>query len=129
MKMSKEFIGKYGVNLIIENKKGFIFLKTDNENLKGYYLRVYFEKETFKEMIQYITEISKEMWENFTPKEAEKFNEDYTEYYDRKYDNSGCLSLGDCCLIIETPSLEAEYVYKFNKKRTESFVFDCLNRK
>jgi hypothetical protein len=128
MKKSKEFIDKNGVNLIIENKKGFIFLKTDNKNLNRYLVRVYFEEETFKEMIQYITEISKEMWGNFSPKEAEKFSEDYTEYYDKKYDNSGYLSLSDCCLRLETPSLEAEYVYKFNKKRVESFIFDCLNR-
>ena len=50
MKKSKEFIDKNGINLIIENKKGFIFLKTDNKNLNGCWVRVYFKEETFKEI-------------------------------------------------------------------------------
>lgn len=96
---SKEFIDKYGVNLIIESNKNNIIFKTDSKNIKrDYYLTIYFNKEVFEELIKYIESISNEIWKDFTPKEANSISSDYEEYYDRKYDNNGYLSIGKTSL-------------------------------
>lgn len=121
----KEFIGKYGVNLIIESNKTNIILKTDSKNIeRDYYLNIYFNKEVFKELIKYIESISNKIWKDFTPKEANSISSDYEEYYDSKYDNNGYLSIGESFLKIERPHIECPYMYKFNKRRMESFIYD-----
>ena len=125
---SKEFIDKYGVNLIIESNKNNIIFKTDSKNVKrDYYLNVYFNKEVFEELIKYTESISNKIWNDFTPKEADSISSDYAEYYDRKYDNNGCLSIGENFFKIERPCIECPYMYKFNKRRMESFMYD-LNK-
>ena len=125
---SKEFIDKYGVNLIIESNKNNIIFKTDSKNVKrDYYLNVYFDKEVFEELIKYTESISNKIWNDFTPKEADSISSDYAEYYDRKYDNNGCLSIGENFFKIERPCIECPYMYKFNKRRMESFMYD-LNK-
>ena len=125
---SKEFIDKYGVNLIIESNKNNIIFKTDSKNVKrDYYLNVYFDKEVFEELIKYTESISNKIWNDFTPKEADSISSDYAEYYDRKYDNNGCLSIGENFFRIERPCIECPYMYKFNKRRMESFMYD-LNK-
>ena len=125
---SKEFIDKYGVNLIIESNKNNIIFKTDSKNVKrDYYLNVYFDKEVFEELIKYTESISNKIWNDFTPKEADSISSDYAEYYDRKYDNNGCLSIGENFFKIEKPCIECPYMYKFNKRRMESFMYD-LNK-
>ena len=125
---SKEFIDKYGVNLIIESNKNNIIFKTDSKNVKrDCYLNVYFDKEVFEELIKYTESISNKIWNDFTPKEADSISSDYAEYYDRKYDNNGCLSIGENFFRIERPCIEYPYMYKFNKRRMESFMYD-LNK-
>lgn len=125
---SKEFIDKYGVNLIIESNKNNIIFKTDSKNIKrDYYVTIYFNKEVFEELIKYIESISNEIWKDFTPKEANSISSDYEEYYDRKYDNNGYLSIGENFFRIERPYIECPYMYKFNKRRMESFMYD-LNK-
>ena len=125
---SKEFIDKYGVNLIIESNKNNIIFKTDSKNVKrDYYLNVYFDKEVFEELIKYTESISNKIWNDFTPKETDSISSDYAEYYDRKYDNNGCLSIGENFFRIERPCIECPYMYKFNKRRMESFMYD-LNK-
>ena len=125
---SKEFIDKYGVNLIIESNKNNIIFKTDSKNVKRYcYLNVYFNKEVFEELIKYTESISNKIWNDFTPKEADSISSDYAEYYDRKYDNNGCLSIRENFFRIERPCIECPYMYKFNKRRMESFMYD-LNK-
>ena len=125
---SKEFIDKYGVNLIIESNRNNIIFKTDSKNVKrDYYLNVYFDKEVFEELIKYTESISNKIWNDFTPKEADSISSDYAEYYDRKYNNNGCLSIGENFFKIERPCIECPYMYKFNKRRMESFMYD-LNK-
>ena len=124
----KEFIDKYGVNLIIESNKNNIIFKTDSKNVKrDCYLNVYFNKEVFEELIKYTESISNKIWNDFTPKEADSISSDYAEYYDRKYDNNGCLSIIENFFRIERPCIECPYMYKFNKRRMESFMYD-LNK-
>lgn len=124
----KEFVGKNGVNLIIENNNTNIIFKTDNKNIeRDYHLNIYFNKEVFEELIKYIESISNEIWKDFIPKEANSISSDYEEYYDRKYDNNGYLSIGENFFRIERPYIECPYMYKFNKRRMKSFIYD-LNK-
>lgn len=123
-----EFIDKYGVNLIIEHNKTNIVFKTSDKNIQNYRLELYFNEDTIKKITEYLNEISKNIWSDFKPKEATSMSSDYWEYYDRKYDNNGYLSMHKRpCLVIERPDLECPYLYKFNKKRMESFIYD-LNK-
>lgn len=125
---TKEFIDTNGINLIIEHNKASIIFKTGNQNIKkGYYLIFYFSKPILKELIEYLKSISKEIWNDFKPKEADSVSSDYGEYYDRKYDNNGYLCiLKENGLKIEKPYEDCPYMYKFNKRRMESFIYDLI---
>ena len=124
----KEFLDNYNKNLIIEHNKTNIILRTDNKNIESdYYLKLYFSEQMFKEITNYLTNISNEIWKDFKPKEADSISSDYDEYYDRKYDNNGNLSIKGSQLLIERPHTDCPYMYKFNKRRMESFIYD-LNK-
>lgn len=91
---AKEFVDSNGLNLIIEHNKVNIIFKTDIKNIeKKYYLNLYFNKDTFKQIIKYLESISKDIWKDFYPKEANSISSDYEEYYDKKYDNNGYLKI------------------------------------
>lgn len=125
---TKEFVDRYGINFIIENNRTNIVFKTDSKNIeRNYYLKLYFHKDVFKEMIKYLENVSKDIWKDFNPKEANSISSDYGEYYDRKYDNNGYLSVKENFLSIERPCGNCPYMYKFNKRRMESFIYD-LNK-
>lgn len=127
--MIKEFYDEKGTKLIIEHSKSNIIFKTDDKNVKNEYsLDYYFNANTFKEIRNYLTSISCEIWKDFKPKIADSMSSDYTEYYDKKFDNDGYLSVYEGGIfLIERPSKECHYMYKFNKRRMESFIYD-LNK-
>lgn len=122
----KEFIDRRGANLIIKHNKTNIILETDNKNLKNdYVLILSFECDVLKELRDYLETVAKQMWCDFTPKEADSLSSDYEEYYDRKYDSNPYLKLyRDGSFRIEKPDKDSSYMYKFNKKRMESFIYD-----
>jgi hypothetical protein len=127
--ITKEFIDENSSNLIIGHNKSNIIFKTDNKNIKkDYYLNIYFSECVLKEIVKYLESISREIWDGFKPKEADSISSDYEEYYDRKYDNNGYLSiLKENGFKIEKPYKTCPYMYKFNKRRMESFIYD-LNK-
>jgi len=126
--ITKEFIDSNNANLIIEHNKTNITFKTDNKNIEMvYYLNLHFSKDTFEQIIKYLESISKDIWKDFNPKEANSFSSDYEEYYDRKYDNNGYLKILENGFKIERPYVDCPYMYKFNKRRMESFLYD-LNK-
>ena len=120
--VSKEFIDKYGVNLVAD--KTNVILKTDVKNIKNEYY-FYFTKSVFKEIVDYLENIENEIWKGFNLKVADSVSSDYVEYYDRKYDNNGYLSiLENYVFSIERPYKATSYMYKFNKRGMESFIYD-----
>lgn len=124
--ISKEFIDKYGVNLVVEHSKTNIIFKTDVKNIKNKYdVQLCFIESVAKELTEYLEYISKQIWNDFNPKIANSISSDYAEYYDRKYDNEGYLSIfKENVIKIERPDENCPYMYKFNKKRMESFIYD-----
>lgn len=125
----KEFIDENGANFIIEHNKTNIVFKTDSKNIKNKYnLTLCFNNDIFKEITEYLKNISKKVWKDFEAKEANSLSSDYYEYYDRKYDNNGYLSIStENTLKIGRPCEDCPYMYKFNKRRMESFIYD-LNK-
>lgn len=90
---------------------------------------MYFTSETFTKIIQYLFDLADELcseckWKDFKLKEATSLGSDYAEYYDRKFDAEGCLDIKENALIFERPSNESLILYKFNKRRLESFLYD-----
>ena len=126
--MIKEFIDKYGTNLVVEYNKTNIILKTNDKNIRNnYVLKLYFDENIFKELINNLKITSGQIWNNFNPKVADSIGSDYSEYYDRKYDNNGYLNIyRDFSIRIEKPDKDTPYMYKFNKRRMESFIYDFI---
>lgn len=126
--MIKEFIDKYGANLVVEYNKTNIIFKTNNKNIRNnYVLKLYFDENVFKELINNLKITSEQIWNNFNPKVADSVGSDYSEYYDRKYDNNGYLNIyRDFSIRIEKPDKDTPYMYKFNKRRMESFIYDFI---
>ena len=123
--VTKEFVDSNELNLIIEHNKVNIIFKTDIKNIeRNYYLNLHFSKDIFKQITKYLESISKDIWKDFYPKEADSISSDYEEYYDKKYDNNGYLKILKDGFKIERPYEDCPYMYKFNKRRMESFIYD-----
>lgn len=65
-----------------------------------------------------------EAWKGIMPKEAASMGADYDEYYDRRYDNNGYLTITDKGISIEAPHLSEDTLYQFNKAKIQSFIYD-----
>lgn len=130
--MEKIFSSMEGYNLAIRNSRKTILLELKNyiinKDKKRFLFELHFEEKVFKELEKYLYDIAKETWEDFIPKEADCMRADYTEYYSRKYDNNGYLYLRENSLKIDRPSVEDMTLYKFNKRRMESFIYDIINK-
>lgn len=120
---SKTFTDTNGLDLIVKNTKSAVILEI-GQNSNKYNLKFNFTSEVFKELLRYIESISYKVWGNLSPKEPTGLGSDYSEYYDRKLDNNGYLSINRNFLLIERPSLESEKLYQFNKGKMESFIYD-----
>ncbi|MBL1228176.1 hypothetical protein IW492_02880 [Enterococcus sp. BWB1-3] len=84
-----------------------------------------FDDYQFQELTKYLIEQGNKLWNGFEPKEAKSFSGDYDEYYDREFDNNGYLSFQGLKLTLTGPWAESERLFQFNKRKLESFIFDC----
>lgn len=71
----------------------------------------------------FLKENTKKVWKNFQPKEADSWGSDYDEFYDKKTDNNGYLFFRNG-LNFDSPSDETTLLYRFNKRKMESFIYD-----
>lgn len=118
------FKSENGLELIVRHRKSAVILEVSEAPKGVYKFSFEFTTETFKELLDYIELISMQAWSNLTPKEAGSMGADYFEYYDRKLDNNGYLSIKKNVLRIERPSEESNRLYQFNKLKMESFIYD-----
>lgn len=89
----------------------------------------HFDKENFEELLAYLEQIAAEAWKVFNPKEVDSMGADYWEYYDKEFDNNGYASIGKFYIKLEGPNQELTSdpiirLYKFNKRKFESFIYD-----
>ncbi|QWH09515.1 hypothetical protein [Bacillus mycoides] len=125
---SRTFTSTNGLELIIKSRKSAVIFEIEQMNtqqLKAQYnFEFKFYPEVFSELLQYIENVSNKSWVGLSPKDVDGLGSDYYEYYDRKLDNNGYLTIVKNGLSIERPSLESGRLYQFNKKKMESFIYD-----
>lgn len=78
-----------------------------------------------------LNEAAINIWKDkFQLQEVTGMGNDYFEYYDRKYDNNGYLSVakdnGIYVIKIERPCLESDYFYILNKVKAQTFINECF---
>lgn len=91
-----------------------------------------FNEQERKEFCDYLKHIGSESWANFEPKVADSMGADYDSYWDKDMEDEGNLSFGDgrrSFLEFSAPFQPARKdgtvrLYKFNKRKFESFIFD-----
>lgn len=122
----KVFTSTSGLELIVKYRKLAVIFEANKEQAMGrkYDFTFEFTSNVFSELLEYIEEISNKSWENLTPKECDSFVSDYYEYYDRPLDNKGYLRMEKNVLFLKRPTLESERLYKFDKRKIQSFIYD-----
>ena len=141
------FTDKNGEQLIVRHRKSAVFfLRETDPNVKGFVspfwedktpvvsrkelIRKYnFSPDILKELFEYLKATAIESWKEVTPKVADSLGADYNEYYDRELDNNGYLKIGNGMISLEGPVQKktddpAVRLYKFNKRKFESFIYD-----
>jgi hypothetical protein len=111
--------------LVVKHRRSAIIL--ENENGKPEAESRFFFSFTNKEWVEFIDHLNAaagEAWSTTIPKEAHSMGSDYDEYYDRRYDNNGYLSLTDTGISIKAPHLSRDTLYQFNKAKIQSFLYD-----
>ena len=134
--------------LIVRHRKSAVFFERETDlNIEGYVLphwkdqtpviqpsessrKYIFSQGEFKEFLVYMEQIANEAWKNFLPKEADSMGADYADYYDREFENEGSLWIGKYFISLDGPFNQPKTnnpivrLYKFNKRKFESFVYD-----
>jgi hypothetical protein len=114
----KSFKSKSGKILSVSRYKNTIVL---NSKSQGSFA---FDAKTFTEFKGFFLESAQKIWPSFNPKEATSIASDYDSYYDNEFDNEGYLSLSFDGIFAEGPDVKSNRLFKFNKRKAESFVFD-----
>lgn len=125
----KVFTSTSGLELIVKHRKSAVIFESNKEQTAGKKCDFTFEftSEMFSELLEYIEEVSNKSWANLTPKECDSLGSDYYEYYDRPLDNNGYLTIKKNALFIDRPTVESERLYKFDKRKMQSFIYDFRN--
>jgi len=134
--------------LIVRHRKSAVYFERETDlNMVGYVSpywkdkapviqpselshKYIFSQDELNEFLTYMEQIAEEAWKNFTPKKADSMGADYWEYYDKDFDNNGYLSVGKHFVSVEGPANQPKTsnpivrLYKFNKRKFESFIFD-----
>ena len=112
---------------VVTNRTNIRFELPEGEEVGEYEERNFlFSKKEFREFVDYLEKEVNRIWKNFTPKEANSTGSDYSEYYDREYDNNGYLSLNKSNSSITVTACwnSRNRLYQFNKAKLQSFIFD-----
>lgn len=137
-----------GVDLIVQYRKSAVFFmkRYEDEDLKehprgGIYIDgkglkndYEFTSDQFKKLLDSLKEISNECWTDFKPIEADSMKADYDDYYDRDFDNNGCLRIRERGISIEGAYTQPPNknnltrLIKFNKRTFASFIYDLEKR-
>lgn len=106
--------------IIFENEGG----KDEGESKFNYK----FKPLEFAEFALYMEQTANECWKDVIPKEAHSMGSDYDEYYDRKYDDNGYLSIEEFEIRIVAPYWSTDTLYQFNKPKIQSFLYDLKKK-
>jgi hypothetical protein len=116
--------------LVVKHRRSAIILENENGKSEAETRFSYsFTNEELVKFIEYLHEAADEAWSNIIPKEAHSMGSDYDEYYDRRYDNNGYLSLTDTGISINAPHLSKDTLYQFNKAKIQTFLYDLEKKR
>lgn len=123
---SKIFKATNGLELVIKSKRSAVIFEAvqGQEENEGNEFVFRFTSQIWNNLTKYIETISNKCWNGLKPREVYSLESDYYEYYDKKLDNNGYLTVKENTLIIERPVPESIRLYQFNKKKMESFIYD-----
>lgn len=120
--MSETFIAKLEMRVVGKS------IEWDVTGLKDMALDTYIDLkiDDFFAFAMDVKELAEEVWPGIEPKEATSYASDYDEYYDKKLDNNGSLKLNfnESILRVSQVAYYESRVYKFNKRKMQSFLFD-----
>lgn len=115
--------------LVVKHRKSAIIFENENGKKEKEENFIYtFIEEEFKDFAMYIEKIANEAWTGVVPKEANSSGSDYAEYYDRKYDANGDLSIKSYGISIVAPYWSVDTLYQFNKPKIQSFIYDLQKK-
>lgn len=115
--------------LVIKHRKSaIIFENASGKKEKEERFSYEFTDEEFKDFAAYIEKTANEAWTNVVPKETHSLGSDYDEYYDRKYDANGHLSITNTGISIIAPYWSVDTLYQFNKPKIQSFIYDLRKK-
>lgn len=113
------------LELIIKYKKSAVIFEIGElEDKNKCKFSLEFDNETFKEILDYIQEVSDKVWGNIEPKDYNTEGADYCEYYDKQLDNNGYMRIKSNGLQTEKVHIDYNKLYQFNKRKIESFIYD-----
>lgn len=115
--------------LVVEHRKSAVILKNaTGKKAEEDDFEYIFTPEGFVQFVNYIEEAANEAWVGIVPREAYSVGSDYYEYYDRKYDNNGYLTIIENGISIEAPWGSLDTLYQFNKSKMQSFIYDLRKK-
>lgn len=90
-----------------------------------------FNKEELEAFYNEMFTLATKIWPDLALKPVTSMGNDYYEYYDSKYDGNGYISISsdknNTELRIERPYEGVPYLYKINKVKTQTFLYDLKN--
>jgi len=108
-----------------KNGKSIIF---ENASINPYQrsVSISLTKEQYVVFYQQLLEMARQVWPDLVLKEATSFGNDYTEYYDKEFDNDGSASIDDDGIYFwpPAPHLESNRLYRFTKAKIQTYLFD-----
>lgn len=110
--------------LVKHRKSAIIFENAKGKKEKEESFTYSFTDEEFNDFVSYIEKVANESWTKIVPKEANSCGSDYYEYYDRRYDDNGYLSIKGKVIDITAPYFSVDTLYQFNKPKIQSFIYD-----
>lgn len=113
------FEDEHGRKLIVRVTRSNIQIHTERKDILDY--RFYLDN---IDLLKFLKEQAEKVWKSFTPREADSFGADYSEFYDKETDSNGYLNVGEEVLVFESTSKETTLLYQFNKRKMESFIYD-----
>lgn len=113
-----------GIGLVIKSKKGSLVIEQEDQSSKEKHIAAKFSPESLHRFTELLQEQALLAWPELHPRNATSSGSDYWEYYDKELDNNGYLSIRSNNLIIEKPWPDSPVLYRFTKRKMESFIFD-----
>lgn len=85
-----------------------------------------FTKHEYFVFYRQLLQIAQETWPDLVLKEVTSFGNDYTEYYDKEFDNDGSASIGAAGIAFwpPAPHLESNRLYRFTKAKIQTYLYE-----